>query len=360
MDCVSYLHFANTQREEASSESLNKIKKLGIDYSPLKSKNIPINHLNKILDFIYFPKLIKRICKQNHINLIIARGTPAGALAYLATRANKLPFVVESFEPHADYMKIAGEWKAYGLRYLFQKNWEEKQKKNAKYLITVASNYKNKLIQEGINKNKILIAPCSVDQNQFFPDLNIRKRIRSELNISENAVVGVYAGKFGGLYLSDKAFSIFKKAFLHFEDFHLLLLTKTDSGWLNEKINQFHLPLDRIHHEYVPYAKVNNYLNIADLAFALYKSHKYSKYLSPVKIGEYWACGLPVYITPNLGDETNWISKRELGDIIDLNNNELFNNLSYFSSEKIIKTGSGIRDPLKIKIVYDQILKQIQ
>lgn len=84
---------------------------------------------------------------------------------------------MESFEPHADYMKAAGQWKSYGLKYLFQKHWEAQQKKYAKAVITVAENYRNCLIEEGVNKGKIFVAPCAVDQNIFYKDIGLRKKL---------------------------------------------------------------------------------------------------------------------------------------------------------------------------------------
>ena len=300
--------------------------------------------------------MIHELCFKHNINFIICRGAPAGSLAYLATKKNKIPFVVESFEPHADYMKAAGEWKSYGLRYLFQKYWEKQQKKYAKALITVAENFRNCLIEEGIIKDKVFVVPCSVDQNVFYKDNNLRDKIRLKLNIPDSAVVGVYAGKFGGLYLKEKAFKIFSEAFEQIREFHLLLLTNTDLAWLNKNFQQYNLPSNRIHIKFVSYEKVNSYLNVADFAFALYKNNQVSQYLSPVKIGEYWACGLPVYITPNIGDEMHWIKERGLGEVLDNNFKKVFKNFNDFSGQQIIKIGTKIRNMDKLSIVYNQIL----
>ncbi len=353
---VEYLHFINTQRETPSVYSLDKIDDISVDYTPVYSKNIPFNHLDKVFDFVYVPKLICKLCKKYQINLIIARGAPAGSLAYLATKENKIPFIVESFEPHADYMKAAGEWKSFGFKYLFQKYWEKQQKKYAKALITVAVNYRNCLIEEGVGKDKIFVVPCAVDQNIFYKDKSLRKKIRLELNIPDNVIVGVYAGKFGGLYLKEEAFQIFKEAFEQIKDFHLLLLTNIESSWLNRMIHHYKLPSNRIHLNFVPYSEVNKYLNIADFAFALYRSNHVSQFLSPVKIGEYWACGLPVLITPNLGDEMHWINEKRLGTIIDENNQISIANLFYSSKQIIIEKGTSIRNMEKVRQAYNQIL----
>lgn len=356
MKNVEYIHFVNTQRELPSEAGLKNIHKLDIDYTPLYSKNIIFNYLNKIYDFIHFPKLIRRLCGKHQINLIISRGAPAGSLAYLATKKINIPFIVESFEPHAAYMHAAGEWRFYDFRYIFQKHWEKKQKKDATALITVAENYRNSLIEEGVIHNKIFNVPCAVDQKIFYKDDNLKKEIRSKLKIPPNAKLGVYAGKFGGLYLKDEAFLIFKKTFEQLNDFHLLLLTNTDLKWLSKMIEQYNLPSNRIHIDFVSHPKVNSYLNAADFAFALYKTNIVSRYLSPVKIGEYWAAGLPVFITPNLGDEMHWIREKGLGDIIDDDGSCFSKGIFKYSKLKIIREGTSQRGMTKVKEAYNQIL----
>lgn len=315
MPQVQYLHFANTQREPIEENATKPLEEIGIPYTPLFSKNLAINQFNKIYDFIHFPKQIKLLCETHQINLIIARGAPAGSLAFLVWKKLGIPFVVESFEPHADYMRAAGVWKPWDLRYFFQKHWEEKQKKMAKALITVAKNYKHQLIKEGIAEDQLLVAPCAVDTQMFYPDADVREKMRNQFKIPAHAKVGVYAGKFGGLYLEEEAFAIFKQAFEQIPDFFLLLLTNTNTQWLQKQIAHFQLPSNRIIIDFVPYQSVNDYLNMADFAFALYKSNQVSPYLSPVKIGEYWAVGLPVIITPGLGDEKDFIEKDGLGFI---------------------------------------------
>ena len=55
------------------------------------------------------------------------------------------------------------------------------------------------------------------------------------------------------------------------------------------------------------HSKVPNYLSAADVALALVKIGESKKHLSPIKVGEYWSCGLPVLIPKGIGDETQII-----------------------------------------------------
>ena len=310
---VGSLVFANTQREEVSKGRVEEIEEIGIIYEPIFSKNIPINIFNKALDFWYFPRAIAKVIKKHNLELVIARAAPAGGLAYLVWSECKVPFVVESFEPHASYMLAAGIWKSVDPRYLYQLYLEKQQKKYAQALITVSHNYRKSLMEQGVSKDKLLTAPCAVDPERFYRDCFIKKSVREELKISESAVVGVYAGKFGGLYYEEEAFRLFKAAFDYFPTFYLLLLSPQDKSWVSKKIKQFEIPEESYAQMFLPHEEMNKYLNAADFAFAPIRKLPVSAFQSPVKTGEYWSVGLPVILTEGIGDEALFIEKEDLG-----------------------------------------------
>ena len=145
-----------------------------------------------------------------------------GYLLYLRT---KISYAVESFEPHADYMEEIGIWKKSGVSYTLQKYLEEKQKKTACHLIPVSYQYKKRLIQEGINENIISVMPCVVNSQKFQFSEEGRSKIRKQLGVNKESTVGIYVGKFGGIYLEDEAFDLFRLSFKKIPSFFLVLLS---------------------------------------------------------------------------------------------------------------------------------------
>ncbi|PTB96666.1 hypothetical protein C9994_06415 [Marivirga lumbricoides] len=356
MDQVKSLSFLNTQREPPSQAKKDLLLKLGVAYFPLFSKNFKPNLINKLYDFIKFPHQIKKLLKKSNYNFIVARGAPAGALAYLATKNIKIPYIVESFEPHADYMYYSNTWKMYDPRYIFQKYWEKRQWQTASALITVSYNYREELLKEGVNEKKLFVAPCAIDTEKFYPDSQIKKQIREELKIPLSAVVGIYAGKFGGIYLEEKAFEIFKACFDELNCFHLVLLSNQNMNWIKKMLSLYNIPQERVHQHFVPYNKVNLYLNCANFGFALYKSTKVSPYLSPIKIGEYWACGLPVLMTKNVGDEFLIIEKEQMGFLYDNYEKINFLRLINFDTQLIQNKVKKFRNFSQIKEIYNKVI----
>ena len=79
-----------------------------ISFEPLRSRPGRNVILNKIEDFTRFPNELVKQVADFQPDFILARGTPAGSLAYLVWQKTKLPFYVESYEPHADYMLDSG------------------------------------------------------------------------------------------------------------------------------------------------------------------------------------------------------------------------------------------------------------
>jgi hypothetical protein len=287
-----------------------------IIHYPIQSRSFQIPLMDKVIDFYSIPRILTHLINRHEIQKIIARGSPAGALAYLTWKRNGVPFYVESFEPHATYMLETGVWKRWDPRYLLQKWWEKKQLKYASGLMPVSNEYQKELKKKDINV-PVITVPCAVDKNSFSFNKKERIKIRNILNI-KNQTTGIYAGKFGGLYLGEETFPILEALFSYFADLFLIILTPESNKAFHNKLiervgQQEKLVLMHVDHQYVA-----SYLSAADFGLGFYKSFKSSKYLSPIKIGEYWANGLPVLLTKGVGDESQFIEQQGAGALLDL------------------------------------------
>jgi hypothetical protein len=289
-----------------------------ISFEPLRSRPSRNVFLNKIEDFTRFPtELIKQVAEFKP-NFILARGAPAGALAYLVWQKTKLPFYVESFEPHADYMLESGVWRRYDPRYLFQRYWEKRQKQLALGLMPVAENYRRQLIAEGVPAARIATVPCSVDAKAFAYSEPDRLRMRQHLGFSTETIVGIYVGKFGGIYYDEEAFKVFRATADHFgPGFRLVLLTPDPELVVQQKLAAAGLAkiayvTKAAHHE------VPTYLSAADFAFATIKPAPCRLYCSAIKVGEFWDSGLPILLTPGVGDDSSLIEAEGGGAIFDV------------------------------------------
>lgn len=262
------------------------------------------SYLHKIFDFIVIPLRLGQIVKEYSIDSMICRGAPAGSLGHLVNRNMGVSYVVESFEPHAQYMVESGVWHPGGLKYQFQRKWEKAQLRTAKWIVTVSRNYRNHLLGSGVSPNKVLTVPCAVDLEKFSYNESTRDEVREKLSFSSRAIIGIYTGKFGGLYYDQEAFEIFAMAFRCIEEFKLIILTPDDQMTITNKLIQMGIPRTGFFVGYANHNRVSDYLSAADFAFATYKPSPSKMFLSPVKVGEYWANGLPVLLTDGVGDDS--------------------------------------------------------
>ena len=290
-----------------------------ITFEPLRSRPSGNVILNKIEDFTRFPKELIGQVGEFKPDFILARGAPAGALAYLVWQKTKLPFYVESFEPHADYMLESGVWRAYDPRYLFQRHWEKRQKQLARGLMPVAENYRQQLIREGVPAGRVVTVPCSVNADAFAFDAGARARVRQRLGWPAEAVVGVYVGKFGGIYYDEEAFQVFRTAADFFgADFRLIILTPDSLYEVQAKLAAAGLAAGQVFVIKTAHQEVPDYLSAADFAFATIKPAPCRLFCSAIKIGEYWASGLSVLLPEGIGDDSDIIKQEGGGAIFNL------------------------------------------
>ena len=152
---------------ERNGDTKFNIQDPKVVHIPLYSKKSKIPFLENVTNFIDFPNQIVFICKEYGIERVICRGALAGSLGYLSWKKTKIKYIVESYEPHSEYMIESGVWAKYDPRYIFQKYFELKQSKTAYGLMPVAYNFKKKLISQGVPENKIDVVPCCVNTTIF-------------------------------------------------------------------------------------------------------------------------------------------------------------------------------------------------
>jgi hypothetical protein len=146
----------------------------------------------------------------NRIRTIHAWCATAGAIAYLLSLLTRRPLVVDSYEPHAEVMLETGTWQRTSLSFRILFLFEKLQGKHAKALITCTADMKDYCMKKfGIVLKHQWVKPACVNTKQF--SLSERKipDLLKSLKL-EGKIVGVYAGKFGGLYLTQEVFNFIK------------------------------------------------------------------------------------------------------------------------------------------------------
>lgn len=147
----------------------------------------------------------------------------------------------------------------------------------------------------GIFKNRLKtenykIIPCPVSEKKFFFDAELRKKMRSKLNILDTDAVYLYSG-------SMIAYQSLQEQYLQYEKLlrqpnNMVIIATSDPEVASAFFGK--LKSDRLIIISVSFDEMNAYYNLADFAFLMRENKQLNYVASPTKFGEYCLTGLPV------------------------------------------------------------------
>jgi glycosyltransferase involved in cell wall biosynthesis len=223
-------------------------------------------------------------------------------------------------------------WSFWDPKYLVQTLSEAIVKSTATFFVTVSDSYKQYLISsDHIQASRIATVPCIPNEDHFFVDPIIRSRIRSHLSL-DGKIVLIYIGKFGGLYYDYSHLQFWAPLFNELSlSVFLIILTPQDPFLISSRLRKYGIAESQFLVTHCHHSEVNNYLNAADIGISFINSGPWSFACSPVKHGEYWACGLPLIMPTGIGDEREWLESDKLGFLANYDNSKsistAFNNV---------------------------------
>jgi len=170
--------------------------------------------------------------------------------------------------------------------------WHRKVWRKAAKLVVLTSFIKEQLIAEGIDGDKIMVAPDGVSLEDF--DVKATKEeLLQELGLPLDKKIIMYAGSF---YLHDwKGTDILLESIKYFSPDWLLVLVGGEEREI-EQIRKNYGSANVFLPGRQPHQKIPRYLKVADvLVLPNKKGEKISeKYTSPLKLFEYMAAGVPI------------------------------------------------------------------
>lgn len=258
---------------------------------------------------------LKRLCKKEKIDYLHAFGTPVGAATYALSKLSGLPFVVDSYEPHAEAMVENNTWKKNSIAFRMLFYLEKMQTKHAAAVLPASPLMNEYAFKKyGILPANSFPKPATVNTAIFKPaglaELQLKQRIHTD------KIVGIYAGKFGGIYLENEIFILIKAAQNVWQDkFEMVVLSDASEHYIRHKSKLFNIPDSVITLKNVKHSEVHRELQMADFAINPVKPVPSKRYCTSIKDGEYWATGLPVIIPSHISDDSHIIEENNAGVI---------------------------------------------
>ncbi len=175
------------------------------------------------------------------------------------------------------------------------------------------------------NGTNHVVIPCTLDGKYFnasaFKYNQQTDNLKFEIGIKSNDIVLVYSGStapWQSFELLEKIFSPLLKSNNRIK---LLFLSKETED--NKRL-QKEFP-DRVIIKWLQHNEVLNYLSCSDYAILVREQSDTNKVASPTKFAEYLYAGLPVLISNNLGDFSDYVKINKCGYVL----SEQTNNWSF-------------------------------
>ena len=160
---------------------------------------------------------------------------------------------------------------------------------------------------------KTIVIPCCYDPRLAHRDDRAMERLRTELGLDPaRDFVLVYAGSLSAWNRPEAVLAAHRDFRAVHERTRLLLLT----GNLAEARVVFGEEADVLLRS-VPHGDIQPYLALADLGLLLRSRSPVNRVASPVKFAEYLACGVPVLVSPGVGDCPAIVRQERVGYVAD-------------------------------------------
>ena len=191
---------------------------------------------------------------------------------------------------------------------------ELQQGSRADRLTTVSENLKQYLGRK-IRRHNMTVIPSCFNETSFYFDSTARIEIRKSLDLDETSILLCYSGGTSAWQRIGDIISLLKLVCLADPRCKALFLT-TSQDEVTRRLKEVQFPSGQAFVRGCPHKEVNRYLSAADVGFIMRHDTLVNNVASPVKVGEYLACGLPVILTRGIGDYSDMLPAAGVGMLL--------------------------------------------
>ncbi len=252
-----------------------------------------------------------RLRLRGRFDVIHARTFVAGSMAYVIARLLGARFVYHNEGFYPDEQVDGGVWKEGSRVHRLARRVEAFLYDHADGLIGLSDRAREILVARPrvwAAKTPVIVVPSAVDLAAFQPASTLSER--------PAATSLVYLGSVGLRYRLDDAGRFVAAMRRVRPDTTLTVVSRADRGLVESMLDNSGLAreawtLKELAHSLVP-AELQRH--DAGLFFLTEGLSEHG--CSPTKIGEYWACGLPVVSTPNVSDTDAIVRNLRVGVVV--------------------------------------------
>jgi glycosyltransferase involved in cell wall biosynthesis len=237
--------------------------------------------------------------------VVHARSHVPAVMALALKRLFRTQFVFDIRGLMAEEYVDAGLWRRDGLLFRLVKRVDDALLRRADAAVVLTRRarrwlFDNRKAGPG-DHAPVEVIPCCVDLERFTVDPARVAELRSRLGFDARPVM-VYAGKFGGWYMTRAMVDFFCIASRQFPGLRFLILTQSPKAIVEEEFARRRVDRDSCCCLQVAPEELPAHLALADFAIS-FRAFGFSQIAaSPTKMAEYLAAGLPVVYNSGVGD----------------------------------------------------------
>lgn len=273
--------------------------------------------IKKAFDFLWGIAFSMFLIIRYKAEIIYSEGFPGAIIAHFIAKLSFRKHIVHTFEPHADYMVEAGVWTNHSWETRLIRKLEIIVAKNCSAVMTATDAMVRKLTLELGTSEKLHRVPSCVDLITFNFHEDSRKQLRTKHGLEDHDILIAYMGKLDGMYMNEEIFRFFSICQNSSKRYHFWIITPEDHAPIEQSFEKAGIPKDNYLIKTLSRNEIAAYLSASDLGFVAIRQYASNIYRSPIKDGEYWACGLPVIIPKGISDDWIFAKENNLGIILD-------------------------------------------
>jgi glycosyltransferase involved in cell wall biosynthesis len=168
--------------------------------------------------------------------------------------------------------------------------------------------------RDGLDPERATVVPCAADERKFAPDAADRAARRAALGLADRFVL-VYPGRLGRWHHEDATFAVARGVLDAMPDAYFLVITP-DVERARELAGRV-LPAGRYEIRSARHDEVPGYLRAADVGLLLRERDGVNRVACPTKFAEFVMSGLPVLISDEIGDCSDFVRDHRAGVVLE-------------------------------------------
>ncbi len=265
----------------------------------------------KVLDVLRGVVLVLGLTLARRARILHARSYLPAAIVWLVTRVVRRPYVFDMRGFLGDEYVEGRHWGAGTWPHRLLRASERRLLADAAGIVVLTDAAAERLRSDpryapAVGNTPVLVTPCAVDLGRFRP---IAER--------PGPPTLVYAGSLGLSYALDAMLGLYAAAREHLPALRFLILNRKDHALIAAGITRLRLADADIIVRSGEFDEMPALLGAAHAGICLLDQVSSKLASSPIKIGEYLACGLPVVLNRGIGDAAGQVAAAGAGHVVE-------------------------------------------